>query len=281
MPAAEPLPSLPMLPSLGHVRARRQETPDVVTLDIEPSDKSLLGVQPGQFNMLAVLGVGEVPISLSAVDAERGLLVHTIRAVGPVSAALAALEPGAVLGLRGPFGVGWPMAALEGRDVVVLAGGLGLVPLRPALQALVAHRERFGRLALLVGARTPGDLLWSDELAAWARDAGMLVEVTVDRAGVDWHGHVGVVTTLLPGLHFDLANAAALVCGPEPMMRAGALALASAGMAEADIHLSLERNMHCATGLCGHCQCGPFLVCRDGPVLPFSQLRALMLRKEL
>lgn len=267
-----------MLPSLGLVRARWPEAPEVVTLAIEPRDRALLATQPGQFNMLAVFGVGEIPISLSALDAERGLLLHTVRAVGPVSAALAGLQPGAALGLRGPFGTGWPLPALAGRDVVVLAGGLGLVPLRPALRGLVAGRAGFGALTLLVGARAPADLLWHEELAAWARQ-GMAVEVTVDRAGPDWHGHVGVVTTLLAGL--SLAGAAALVCGPEPMMRAAALALAGAGVAEADIHLSLERNVHCATGLCGHCQLGPFLVCRDGPVLPFAKVRAPMLRKEL
>jgi NAD(P)H-flavin reductase len=270
-----------MVPRLARVRRRRQDGPQVWTLDIEADDPSGSGFRPGQFNMLTVFGVGEVPISLSGDATDPGRLVHTIRAVGPVSAALARLGPGAALGLRGPFGVGWPMAEAAGRDVVVVAGGLGLAPLRPALYQLLAERSRYGRVVLLYGTRGPEDILFRRELETWRRRLDIAIEVTVDRAFGDWRGHVGVVTTLIPRVAFDPQQAIALVCGPEVMMRFAIAALRDAGLPDEAIYLSMERNMKCAVGLCGHCQFGPTFVCRDGPVFRHDRLRGLLGVKEI
>jgi NAD(P)H-flavin reductase len=271
----------PMVPRVARVRRRRRDGPDVWTLDIEPAAADTAPFMPGQFNMMTVFGVGEVPISFSGDPREPDRLVHTVRAVGPVSAALTRLGPGDVVGLRGPFGVGWPMAESAGRDVVVVAGGLGLAPLRPALYALLAERARYGRIALLYGSRGPAEILFRRELEAWRRRLDIDVAVTVDHAAGDWHGNVGVVTTLIPRAAFDPPNAIALVCGPEIMMRFAIAALGDAGIAEDAIYLSMERNMKCAIGFCGHCQLGPVFVCRDGPVFRYDRVRRLLALKEI
>ncbi len=276
-PAADP-----MAPHIGRVHAVRQDVSDVFTLDIEPEDTGAPATPfaPGQFNMLSIFGVGEVPISFSGDAAEQNRLVHTIRAVGPVSTALTQLQPGDALGLRGPFGVGWPMAEALGQDVVIVAGGLGLAPLRPALYGLLAQRERYGRIALLYGTRSPEQILFRDELDAWRKRLDIEVEVTVDHAGLDWHGHVGVVTTLISRASFDPMHTIALVCGPEVMMRFSIDALRHGEVADDTIYLSMERNMKCAIGFCGHCQFGPVFVCKDGPVFRYDRLRDLLRLKE-
>ncbi|MEZ5727110.1 MAG: FAD/NAD(P)-binding protein [Burkholderiaceae bacterium] len=274
MDVAAPVTDDAMVPSFARVRRRRRETPEVWTLALDPP-ASWRGFAPGQFNMIGIPGVGEAAISLSGDPRESDRIVHTIRAVGPVSRALAALRQGDRLSLRGPFGRGWPMA-LEGRDVVVIAGGLGLAPVRPALLALLRHRRRFGRLTLLYGARTPTDVMWLPALERWRAKKDIDIEVTVDRAGADWAGHVGVVTRLLAHARFDPVRTSAIVCGPEVMMRFAAHALTDAGVADTSIHLSMERNMKCGVGLCGHCQLGPHLICRDGPVFDWRRMRALM-----
>ncbi len=271
----------PMVPSMARVLRRRRELVDTWTLELEAEEPALLGFAPGQFNMLYLPGVGEVAISVSGDPEGARHLVHTIRAVGKVSAALAALKAGDQLGVRGPFGSSWPVAAAEGRDVVVVAGGLGLAPLRPAICRLLAERERFGRIALLYGTRSPADILYPRELERWRTRLDVQLEVTVDHAGTDWHGHIGVVTRLIPRAAFDPAQTVALVCGPEVMMRFAALALHDAGVPDGAIHLSLERNMKCALGHCGRCQFGPLLVCRDGPVVSYDRIAALLAVKEL
>jgi NAD(P)H-flavin reductase len=271
----------PMVPRIARVRQRRREGPEVWTLDIEPEEAHGTVFAPGQFNMLTVFGVGEVPISFSGDPTNPGLFMHTIRAVGPVSTALTRLGPGDVVGLRGPFGMGWPMAETVGRDVVVVAGGLGLAPLRPALCRLLAERNRYGKIVLLYGTRSPGEILFRREIEAWRRRLDIDIEVTVDHAVGDWHGHVGVVTTLIPRAAFDPLHAISLVCGPEVMMRFAIAALRDAGVAAEAIHLSMERNMKCAIGLCGHCQFGPVFVCRDGPVFRYDRVSSLLGRKEI
>jgi NAD(P)H-flavin reductase len=230
--------------------------------------------------MLQIFGVGEVPISFSGDPAEQDHLVHTIRAVGPVSKALTELEPGDLLGLRGPFGMDWPMAEAVGQDVVIVAGGLGLAPLRPALCQLLAGRERYGRIVLLYGTRSPEQILYSAELEEWRRRLDMNIEITVDHADTDWRGHVGVVTTLIPRAKFDPLHSIAVVCGPEVMMRFSIMALKDAGLADDAIWLSMERNMKCAIGFCGHCQFGPVFVCKDGPVFRYDRIRHLLTLKE-
>jgi NAD(P)H-flavin reductase len=267
------------------VTARREDTDDTVTLTLEHPDGPLPGFAPGQFAMLTSYGVGEVPISLAGADpADNGRarrLVHTLRAVGAVTRALHATTPGRVIGVRGPFGAGWDVPSAAGRDLVVVAGGIGLAPLRPVVLAALAEPSRYGRVSVLLGARTPADVLYPEELSTWDAADGVRVDVTVDRPGPGWSGHVGVVTTLIDGAAFNPDNSVAFVCGPEVMMRFVARALIARGMPPRRIRVSLERNMHCGTAWCGHCQLGPLLVCRDGPVTGYDVAGPLMSVREL
>jgi NAD(P)H-flavin reductase len=267
-------------PGYWEVTGFRQDTADVVTLDLAPP--APFSFEPGQFNMLYLPGIGEVPISISGDPAEQAVvIVHTIRAVGAVSRALCALRPGDRVGVRGPYGTSWPLAAAEGGDLVIVAGGIGLPPLRPALYAALHDRDRFGRIVLLYGARTPGDLLFPDELAAWRARFDLDVNVTVDGADANWRGNVGVVPSLIAKAPFNPATATAFVVGPEVMMRFTVRALLAAGVADDRIYLSTERNMHCGVAMCGHCQLGPFLICRDGPVFSYRQLAPWLEVREL
>lgn len=268
----------PMVPRVLRVRECIEEMEGVVTLVLEaPGD---FAFEPGQFNMLYAFGAGEVPISISGDPAESGVVRHTVRSVGQVSHALTRLRPGMELGVRGPFGRGWPLERAEGGDLVLAAGGLGLAPLRPVLRQAMAQRSRFGRVVLYYGTRSPETLLYREELAQW-QGADIEVQVTVDRATPGWQGHVGVVTDLMQPGHFDPGSALALLCGPEVMMRFSALRLQELGVATGCIHLSMERNMNCGVGLCGHCQFGPKLVCQDGPVFPLEEVEPLMKIREL
>ncbi len=271
----------PMVPSRYQVRRRRRELPDTVTLTLEPLDGPTPGFAPGQFNMLYAFGVGEIPISISGDPTREGPLVQTVRAVGAVSRALCAARPGDVLGVRGPFGTGWDLERAAGQDVVIIAGGIGLAPLRPVVCQLLAERDRYGTVSVLVGARSPATLLYPRELHAWRSRFDLRVEVTVDHAERGWRGHVGVVTELLPSLPLDPARTAALVCGPEVMMRLTAAALTDQHVPPTAIRVSLERNMKCAVGHCGHCQLGPVLVCRDGAVFDYQQVAPLLAIREV
>lgn len=271
----------PFLPQPWRVERRRRELIGAVTLELAPLAGERPDFLPGQFNMLYVFGVGEVAISLSG-DAERGTtFVHTLRNVGAVSGALSRLEVGASVGVRGPFGRGWPLAEAEGADVLLVAGGLGLAPLRPALYALLARRERYGRVVVMVGSRSPADILYRRELEHWRRRSDLEVLLTVDHADAGWRGHVGVVPALIPHAGLDPAETLALVCGPEVMMRFTANALLAAGIRPERIHLSMERNMKCAVGQCGHCQFGPFFVCKDGPVLRYDRIATILAVPEI
>lgn len=262
-----------MTPVFLPITRRAHETGDVITLDIPIANAPLMAFQAGQFNMLYAFGVGEVPVSVSGDPAATDRIVHTIRAVGPVSTALTKLQPDELVGVRGPFGSSWPMDAAAGSDVLVVAGGIGLAPLRPALYHLLRERERYGRVVLLYGARTPEDLLYRDELETWRRAPELQVRVTVDSAGPDWIGDVGLVTKLLSKVRFDPVDTVAMLCGPEIMIRFTATALEDLGVASESIFVSLERNMKCAVGWCGHCQFGPHFVCKDGPIFSFDRVR--------
>jgi NAD(P)H-flavin reductase len=255
---------------------RRRETHDTWTIELEPVEGEPLVCEPGQFTMLYAFGIGEVPISVSGDDGGR--LVHTVRAVGAVSEAICGSQRGSTLGVRGPFGNTWPVAEALGRDVVVVAGGIGLAPLRPALRHIVAHRSDYGRVALLYGGRTPGDLLYRRELRQLDRIA---LEVTVDSADGSWRGKVGVVPKLVGSALFDPAKSTALVCGPEIMIRYTVRALLARGLPAEQIHVSMERNMRCGVGHCGHCQLGPTLICLDGPVYRWSEVESLLAVREL
>ncbi|EMP56220.1 oxidoreductase FAD/NAD(P)-binding subunit [Marinobacter santoriniensis NKSG1] len=268
------------LPEPVRVLSRKQELETTWTLELEPGQSGKGGFLPGQFNMLYVFGVGEIPISFSGDPSQTERLVHTVRAVGPASSQLAASRPMATVGLRGPFGTGWPMAAAEGSDLLIIAGGLGLAPLRPAIYHVLNNRERYGRVVLLYGTRSPDDILFREQLEAWNRLSDFDVHITVDHAGSDWTGKVGVVPALVPTLAFDPEDTVAMVCGPEIMMRFTASALRDAGVDDESIYLSMERNMKCALGHCGHCQFGSNFVCKDGPVLSFDRLRGLLSLKE-
>lgn len=251
-------------PEPWEVTGIRHDSPDVVTLDLAPPGP--FEFLPGQFNMLYQPGIGEVPISISGDPADRGHVLHTIRDVGPVTSALCALRPGDQVGVRGPYGTSWPLAAAESGDLVIVAGGIGLPPLRPALYQALSQRDHYGRVVLLYGARTPDDLLFTDELTAWRARFDLHVSVTVDAADRDWRGNVGVVPDLLRRAPFDPETTTAFVVGPEIMIRFTIRALLEAGVTDDRIYLSMERNMQCAVAMCGHCQLGPYLVCRDGPV---------------
>jgi NAD(P)H-flavin reductase len=260
----------------------RRDLRDTRTLELEPADGSAPPVfSPGQFNMLYVFGIGEAPISISGHPIEGSALVHTIRAVGAVSQALVSLKRGAPVGVRGPFGTPWPVGETEGRDVVLVAGGIGLAPIRPALYHVLARRKKYGRVVLLVGARSPQDLLYARELERWRGRFDLEVRVTVDSATGDWRGDIGVVTALVPQVAFDPARAVAFLCGPEVMMRFAATALLARGVAAEDVYVSMERNMKCAVGVCGHCQLGPTFVCKDGPVFRYSRLEPFLRLREV
>jgi NAD(P)H-flavin reductase len=271
----------PMLPSPYRVAQRRRELADTVTLALEPLDGAPFRYQAGQFNMLYAFGIGEAPISISGDPGAGGPLLHTVRAAGAVTRALCAARPGEVLGVRGPFGTAWDLDAVAGRDVVVIAGGIGLAPLRPAVSRLLAERERYGRISILVGARSPQTLLYPGELHAWRGRFDIQVEVTVDRAERGWYGQVGVVTELLADLPLDPERTVGLVCGPEVMLRLAARALVDRDVPAESVQVSLERNMKCAVGHCGHCQFGPVLVCREGAVLDYRRVAPLLAIKEV
>lgn len=268
------------VPRLCHVRRRHLDAPGAWTLDIELANGDRFDYTPGQFNMLTAFGVGEAAISISGAPG-RGLLIHTIQDVGPVSHALSQLSPGDPIGVRGPFGVGWPMALAEGADVVLVAGGLGLAPLRSVIYEVLARRDSFGAVTLLYGSRRPENILYRSEIEKWRLKYNINVHVTVDHAGMDWRGHVGVVTGLLTRVSIDPSRTIAMLCGPEVMMRFVAAGLAERGLGAGSIFLSMERNMKCAIGHCGHCQLGPTFICRDGPVFTYERMRPLLSIKEL
>jgi NAD(P)H-flavin reductase len=257
----------------------RRETADVVTLELTPV--SPFSFAAGQFNMLYVFRLGEVAISISGDPAAADRIVHTVRAVGAVSRTLTRLRRDMVVGMRGPYGSAWPVAEVEGSDVVIVAGGLGLAPLRPAIYRVLARRRDYGRVVLLHGARGPGDILYRRELETWRRRLDVDIEVTLDHAGADWHGNVGVVPALIPRISFDPQHAVALVCGPEIMMRFTIAALRDRGLAAEQIYLSMERHMKCAVGLCGRCQFGPHFICRDGPVFRYDRIAPMFGVREI
>jgi NAD(P)H-flavin reductase len=270
-----------MLPSAYRVLGKRQELGDTWTLELEPARGPGVGeFRPGQFAMLYAFGSGEVPISVSGGVDGQAPLVHTVRAVGAATRAICACEPGDSVGVRGPFGSEWPLAAAEGGDVVVVTGGIGLAPLRPAIERLCANRDTYGTVTLLYGARSPEEMLYEGQLESW-REAGIEVETTVDSAPAGWGGRVGLVTTLIPTAGFEGERTTALVCGPEVMMRFVATALRDRGVSPERIHVSLERNMKCAIGHCGHCQLAHQFVCKDGPVFPYQRIETLLGVREL
>jgi len=281
-PTITTAPAEPMLPEVFRIQRVVKESYDTFTLELEPDrGNRAFPFEPGQFNMLYVFGVGEIPISISGDPLHPETLIHTTRAVGTVTKAMGALKPGDVIGVRGPFGTEWPVRAAKGYDVVFVAGGIGLAPLRPALYHILAHREKYGRIVLLYGCRSPEDILFRRELEKWRARFDLEIYVTVDYASPRWHSNVGVVTKLIPKAPFDPLNTIALVCGPEVMMRFTAIELAKRGVRPDDIYISMERNMKCAIGFCGHCQLGPVFICKDGPVFTYRQMQGWLAQWEI
>ncbi len=272
----------PMLALMYHIERVQKETHDTFTLELQPRR----GVEakrfaPGQFNMLYVFGAGEVPISISGDPAKPRRLVHTTRAVGTVTKAMRKLRRGDVLGIRGPFGTSWPIEDTKGCDVVIVGGGIGMAPLRPSVYQLLSQKEEYGKLVLLYGARTPADLLYRQEMEQWRRSSDLHVDITVDRAPAEWRGNVGVVTTLIPKASFDPLSTIAMICGPEVMMRFTIMELQKLGVQDENIYISMERNMKCGFGFCGHCQFGPYFVCKDGPVFRYDRVKPFFAKGEI
>jgi NAD(P)H-flavin reductase len=273
----DPMTSFPYL-----VQRLRHETYDTYTLELKPAKDLEIGrFQAGQFNMLYMFGLGEVPISISGDPGNSEKLIHTIRAVGPVTKAMRKLRRGNMIGVRGPYGTSWPVEAGAGKDVVIITGGIGLAPLRPSIYHILSHREEYGKVSLLYGARTPEDILYMRDLEKWRARLDFDVFITVDRAIGDWRGNVGVVTTLIPKAQFEPQNTIAMVCGPEIMMRFSILELQKRGIESENIHISMERNMKCGIGVCGHCQLGGVFVCKDGPVFRYNELKDVFAKREL
>lgn len=271
----------PFVPALYRVETVERELADVVTLTLAPVSGARPSFIPGQFNMLYAFGIGEAAISLSGSPAGDDRFVHTVRDVGAVSGAITRLEPGATIGVRGPFGAGWPVKEVEGSDVLIIAGGLGLAPVRPAIYEIFANRERYGRVSILFGSRNPSDMLYRHELEEWRQRLDVDIDVTVDHADPDWRGNVGVVPNLVKRAAFDPDETVAFICGPEIMMRFTVAALDEMGVTADRIHLSMERNMKCAIGLCGHCQFGPTFVCKDGPVMRYDRIAGIFTVREI
>jgi NAD(P)H-flavin reductase len=264
------------------IRRIIRETDDTFSMELTPCEgtKSFT-FTPGQFDMLYVYGVGEVPISISGDPSETGTLVHTTREVGAVTGAMKKLRVGDTLGVRGPYGKGWPVKEAEGCDVVIVAGGIGLAPLRPVIYYLLTHREKYGKIGLLYGSRCPEELLYLKNLDKWQSLPDIETRLTVDRATGRWRGNVGVVTTLIPRASFDAPHTMALVCGPEIMMRFTVPELQKRGVADEKIFISMERNMKCGVGLCGHCQLGASFVCKDGPVYRYDEMKDIFAKREM
>jgi NAD(P)H-flavin reductase len=274
-------PTDPMIPRSYRVKRKIRESHDTFTLDLQPDNlEEKTNFAPGQFNMLYTFGVGEVPISISGPMKESGHILHTIRGVGNVTQALNNLKIGQKVGLRGPFGNAWPIEEAKGKDVIIMAGGIGLAPLRPAVYSLFSQRQQYGDIALLYGSRKQEDLLFHKEFETWRGKYGIQVKVTVDTGDRSWKGNVGVVTTLVPRVSFDPSNCIAMICGPEVMMRFSALELTHAGLTEDKIFITMERNMKCAVGFCGHCQFGPAFICKDGPVFRYDQIKPFISTRE-
>ena len=262
-------------PAWAEITAITPEVEGIVTYWLqfrEPAVAQTYAFRPGQFNMLYVPGFGEAAISISSDPARPDRIGHSIRFVGNVTRAVSRLKVGDVVGLRGPFGSSWPMEEIRGKDVFIATGGIGLPPLRPAIYEMIAHREKYGKVTLLYGARTVDQLMYTGEYDAW-RQAGIDVQLCVDRGDQSWAGRVGVVPMWFYQFRLDARNTAILTCGPEIMIRFVIFEALARRIAPESVYVSLERNMKCGQGSCGHCQIGPYFICKDGPVFRFDGLQ--------
>ena len=269
-------------PILYTVIEKHLENDKLLTFTLEPlGHEAIELIRPGQFNMLYVFGVGEIPISVSSLLSPHPTLVHTIQDVGPVSMALNSLEIGDTIGARGPFGTVWPIDQAQSKDIIIMAGGVGLCPLRPLIERILSQRDRFGEVNILYGARAPGNIIFHNDIISWQSDPTINFRITVDHAVSRWRGNVGVVTHLLEKARFNPENTQVYICGHEVMMRIGVYACLAAAVPGDNICISMERNMKCAVGFCGHCQLGPYFMCKDGAVFQYSKLKPYLNIAEL
>ena len=269
------MPPNPFIPQPAVIKDTKTESADVATYTIslrDPGPQAAYAFKPGQYNMVSLPGIGEAPISISSSPNRHDAFEHTVRFVGRVTNAMAGLRVGDAVGIRGPFGRPWPVDAVKGKDVVVIVGGTGCACIKPAINILIDNRPEFKSATVLYGAKTPQDLLFANEFEYW-QDRGVDVHLTVDKGRkLDWPFHTGVVTTLFDRLPAPKADSAALISGPEIMMRFCVVDLLKRGWPAESIYLSLERRMDCAVRMCGHCQIGPKYVCQDGPVFSYAEI---------
>lgn len=266
-------------PHAATVVARTQESPTIFTLQLRLEDaeaQAAYRFAPGQFNMLYLYGVGEVPISIMSDPEERDGIGHTIRAIGRVTHGLSALRPGDKLGLRGPFGRGWPLQEMGGHDVVLVTGGLGCAPVVSVVHYVQRRRERYGKLVIIQGVKHAEDLIWREQYDRWSKLPDTQVLVAADQAASQWPWYIGHVTELFGLARFNPECAVAMMCGPEGMMRSAAASLLARELPESRLYLSMERNMQCAVGRCGHCQFGGAFICCDGPVFNWGEAKSLL-----
>jgi NAD(P)H-flavin reductase len=273
----------PMVPQFVRINKMVWETEQVFTIYLTPGEDmdGKFNFKPGQFNMLYAFGIGEAAISISSSPYKPRTIIHTIHKVGTVTSALSKLKKGSYVGIRGPFGSSWPVEESKGKDVCILAGGIGLAPLRPVIYSLFKNRKDYGSITILYGARTPQDMLYRVELEQWSKLNDVNVLVTVDRGDQSWKGNIGFAANLLSYVQLDTKNTISMVCGPEVMMKYSIEELIDKGIPEGNLYLSLERNMKCAVGFCGHCQFGPKFICKDGPVFNYPMVKYLFERKEI
>lgn len=277
--AEVPAGAVPMSATIRRVFVDAYETATYWVAIDDPTARRAYSFLPGQINMIGVPGIGEIPISISSDPARPRLLGHTIRWCGRVTNVFKTLHAGDQVCLRGPFGKPWPLAEARGGDLLIVAGGLGMAPVRPAIYTAIRHRGSFRRLIILTGARGPEHLLYPYEMdmwGQWLRNQGIELRLTVDVADESWPYHEGVVTTLFPEAHLDPRVTTVFTCGPEIMMRFAIRDLLGLGIPSTRIWLSMERNMQCGVKLCGHCQLGPYFVCADGPVFRYDRIAELM-----
>ncbi|MBI5782761.1 MAG: FAD/NAD(P)-binding protein [Gammaproteobacteria bacterium] len=266
------------IPSEIEVVERVQESPTIFTLRLrftDPAQHADFRFEPGQFNMLYLYGVGEVAISIVSDPEDEMLFDHTIRVVGRVTRGLAQLKAGDRLGVRGPYGRGWPLKQAKNRDVMIITGGLGCAPVVSVINYVIRRRDQFRRLAIMQGVKHSDDLIWRKQYAHWGKQPDTQVLVAANEGATLWPWHVGNVTELFDRVEFDAARAIVMMCGPEGMMEAAMRQLLHRGVEPDNVYLSMERSMNCAVGLCGHCQYGGKYVCKDGPVFRYSDVKPL------
>ncbi|MGB5340343.1 MAG: FAD/NAD(P)-binding protein [Gammaproteobacteria bacterium] len=271
----------PHLPATAEIIARQQESPTIVSLKLQFRDPDIARAYhftPGQFNMMYLFGIGEIPISIVSDPDKPTTLTHAIRDVGRVTHGLTRLQVGDRIGLRGPFGRGWPLEAAQGRDIMIVTGGLGCAPVVSVINYILRRREQYGRLIILQGVKHSSDLIWRERYAAWAKHPHTQVLLAADVSAGHWPWYTGPITLLFEHVHFDPLNTLVMMCGPERMISASADLLEQRGINGDSIWISVERNMQCAVGQCGHCQLGPDFVCRDGPVFRYSDISELFVK---